>query len=117
MPSSALREWANMFKASRGDSKDDGNWFEPETAPAEWWDGLGNVVSDVLVTTASGEAMMDDILSAAEKMKKGGGKSVHLETFVQDGAGHNEILAEFASGDEPGPSAHKVTNWIARVFA
>lgn len=116
MPTPALLAWADLLKKSRGESDDD-NWFEPAEAPAEWWNGLEKVVNNVLVVTASGECMVDDIVSTAEKMKEGMGSEGKLELFVQDGGSHNEILAEFASHDKPGPSTVKVTKWIADVLS
>lgn len=116
MPTPALLAWAGFLKTSRGHS-DDGNWFEPAEAPAEWWNSLEKVVNNVLITTATGECMVDDIVLAAAKMQKGMGSKAGFEIFVQDGASHNEILAEFASHDKPGPSTEKVTKWIANVFS
>jgi len=57
-----------------------------------WWEGLSNVVKDIIVTTASRECMSDDIIEAAETMKKVNGISLRLETFVQEGAAHNGIF-------------------------
>ncbi|KAF8148438.1 Alpha/Beta hydrolase protein [Crassisporium funariophilum] len=116
MPTKALTKWANLFKNSRG-KMDDDNWFEPGEAPAQWWNGLEKIVNNVLITTASGECMLDDIIRAGETMKKGAGSTLKIETFVEEGASHNEILAEFAAGDKPGASTEKVTKWIADVFA
>jgi len=31
--------------------------------------------------------------------------------------GRYEILAEFVSGDKPGPSTHKVSDWLSRVIS
>ncbi|KDR69582.1 hypothetical protein GALMADRAFT_77381 [Galerina marginata CBS 339.88] len=116
MPTPALLAWGDLLKESRGESND-GNWFEPAEAPAEWWIGLDKVVSNILITTATGECMLDDILSAGEKMRKGMGSEDKVEIFVQDEACHNEILAEFATYDPTGPSTDTVTKWIADVFS
>ncbi|CAL1701530.1 unnamed protein product [Somion occarium] len=116
MPLPALVAWSSLFQKSRT-RRDDGYYFEPATAPPEWWTGLDKVANNVLLSAGGAEGMLDDIVVTEKKMEMGAGRDAKVELYVQDNACHNEALVEFACGDQPGPSANRVLSWIAEVYA
>lgn len=66
-PASTLKVWvANYLWGGERDK-----WNEPLQAEVEWWNGLNDVVREMLITVAANEAMADDQLAMAAKIKVG----------------------------------------------
>lgn len=116
MPLATLQKWANLFKATRTRTDDD-YYFEPALAPASWWAGLEKVSKNVILAGGAAEGMFDDIVTTEKAMEKGAGKEVKLECFGQVGGKHNEAVIELAAGEAPGPTNHRMLQWIKEVYA
>ncbi|KAJ7723093.1 Alpha/Beta hydrolase protein [Mycena maculata] len=116
LPLKTLRRWADLIKASRPVGLEDGPWFEPATAEPDWWAGLAGIVEHILYAAGDGEVMVDDAVVAAERMREGAGKKLQLDVFIQPGGGHNEPLAEMASGEVPGVMSQRVVDWLGELW-
>ena len=80
--------WSTAFLAGR---ERDG-WNEPLSASGHWWQGLENVVSEVLVQGGADEILIDSIKELAKRLEAAHPKAT---TFVAEGEWHEAPVIQF----------------------
>jgi len=97
-----------------------GYWLHATEAPGEWWAGLEDVVSQVMITAGARECFRDDILAfeatlRALKTRDGSGPAIKVGAFLDD-AVHAAVVSDFAVGIEPGEQMEEIMTWLKQTF-
>ena len=107
------------FVPWNGDKRQ-GYWLRPMEAPLDWWAGIEDVTSKVMITAGIFECFRDDVLSFEAKlrllrMRDGNGPALEVSSFL-DHAVHATLINDFAFGIEPGAQMECVIRWLKRAF-
>ena len=97
-----------------------GYWLRPTEAPLDWWTGIEDVASRVMITAGMLECFRDDILSFEAKLRglvrrDGSGPALEVSSFL-DRAVHATLINDFAFGIEPSGQMEAVISWLKRTF-
>jgi acetyl esterase/lipase len=86
--------------------------FKPQAGRDDWWDGLGAVVTRILITSGDKECFRDDIVTLVNTMKTASqDESVTLE-FIMDDSFHAVLVSDFAFGAPLSTFAAKLSGWL-----
>lgn len=116
-PTSLLFLASSVFSGLQHPSSDI-PYIDPIHAPAEWFQGLPDVVERVFVSTGGDECLRDHTLMFfEERIRPWHGEA---EFFEHEGGVHNDPYFDFAVGDKPLGSRQKLTprilNWVIEGF-
>jgi len=97
-----------------------GYWVQATEAPLDWWAGIEDVASQVMITAGILECFRDDILSFEAKLRTlrkrdGSGPAIEVSSFL-DHAVHATPVNDFAFGIEPSEQMEKVITWLTQTF-
>ena len=98
-----------------------GYWLRPTEAPLDWWTGIEDVTSKVMITAGTLECFRDDILSFEANMRLlkrrdgGNGPALQVSSFL-DSAVHATLVNDFAFGIKPGEQMDCVIRWLKRAL-
>ena len=104
--------WAGVARA--------GYWLQATEAPPDWWAGIEDVASRVMITAGLLECFRDDILALeatlrALKKRDGTGPALAVSSFL-DHAVHAAPVNDFAFGVEPGEQMEEIITWLKQTF-
>ncbi|KAJ8104824.1 hypothetical protein OPT61_g10546 [Boeremia exigua] len=113
--SRALSRWAAAYLNSTSPFAGD-VYSEPMLASSEWWEGVADVVDEVLIWGGENEILIDSIEAFAKKFsigfrRKGG----HVSVIITKGAMHDEMIFERMfgyKGDSGTGSKVVVEQWV-----
>ncbi|KAL2357321.1 Alpha/Beta hydrolase protein [Cryomyces antarcticus] len=106
LPVAAAQRWSEAFLG--GARLDEYN--QPTIADDDWFKGLENVVSEILVWGGGGEVLIDSIVEIAKKLQKAHPKT---ELIVQPKVGHEEFIIDTLLGyKEKAEGTVLMENWI-----
>ncbi|KAF2809012.1 alpha/beta hydrolase fold protein-like protein [Mytilinidion resinicola] len=108
-----LRLWSAAFLGS--DSPFAGDFYsEPVTAPASFWEGVANVVDEVLIWGGADEVLIEGIEEFMARFKKGfGGAGGKVTTAITERSAHEEMILDVMFGyKEKGKSHVIVEDWV-----
>ncbi|TKA52285.1 hypothetical protein B0A49_12486 [Cryomyces minteri] len=106
LPPAAAQRWSEAFLG--GARLDEYN--QPIIADDDWFKGLENVVSEILVWGGGGEVLIDSIVEIAKKLQKAHPKT---ELVVQPKVGHEEFIIDTLLGyKEKAEGTVLMENWI-----
>lgn len=97
-----------------------GYWLQASEAPPDWWAGIEDVASRVMITAGILECFRDDILALeatlrALKKRDGTGPALAVSSFL-DNAVHAVPVNDFAFGVEPGEQMEEIIMWLKQTF-
>ncbi len=113
--SRTLARWAAAFLNSTSPFAGDA-YSEPMLASTEWWEGVADVVGEVLIWGGGNEILIDSIEAFAKKFSNGfRRKGGHVNLIVTKGAMHDEMIIERVlgyKGDSGTGSQEAVQQWM-----
>ncbi|PVI02934.1 alpha/beta-hydrolase [Periconia macrospinosa] len=111
----AIAKWSAAFLGSTSPFAGD-FYNEPVLAPAQWWEGVADVIDEVLIWAGRNEVLVDSIEEVARRFTKGfGGKGGRVNTVVTEKAAHIEPILELLlgyKGDSGTGSATVIKDWV-----
>ena len=97
-----------------------GYWLRPSEAPSDWWAGIEDVTSRVMITAGIFECFRDDIHTFEATLRAllkgdGSGPALEVNSFLDD-AVHATLVNDFAFGIAPGEQMEGIISWLKRAL-
>ncbi|KAJ7620102.1 Alpha/Beta hydrolase protein [Roridomyces roridus] len=107
-------EWGRIVR--NGFPEEHDSFAEPGKAPSFWFQGIGEVVGNILITAGEDEGLRDDIVGFAEELKRHA-HSGAVELVVQEGGLHEDPFLDFFAGEKRvGSLTTRIVDWFAVGF-
>ncbi|KAI9927608.1 hypothetical protein AWENTII_006442 [Aspergillus wentii] len=111
-----VRDWGRLLTDNspwKEEIRQGKGWGMALDVPDKWWNGIENVVDQIMVTGGQEEIFRDHILQFIDVMQMNG---VELSSYIAPDEAHDGPLMDFSAGRPPSMTTQAITDWLISSF-